>query len=162
MKRLMMVMVSSFGVIAAAHAQVQASLGPDNGFFRPATDVALTSAKANAPSASVQQAAPYLTLQSGQPASVPPAAIPVPALVTPVANAPAVPNPAAQQPPQQAAQAAQPTVLSGPALTQATQAWAERQMDRSVSEADRDQARAQAAPAGVGAAFDGTTSNENR
>jgi type IV secretory pathway VirB10-like protein len=142
MKRLMIVMVSSFGVVGGAHAQAQTSFGPDNGFFRPAPDVALTTSKATA---STQPAAqPFLTLQSQ---SLPPVAPPVPALVAPVVNAPAIANPAAQQ---------------QPASPAAAQAWAERQMDRSVAEADRQRAQMQAAPAGVGAAFDGTTSSENR
>lgn len=146
MKRLMMVVVSSFGVVGAVQAQAITPYGPDNGFFRPAPDVALTTAKAATSGNSAQPAVqPFLTLQSPTVQAVP---TPVPALVTPVANAPVVPipNPALQQ----------------PAPTAAIQAATERQMDRSVAEANRERAQLQAAPAGVGAAFDGSTSSENR
>ena len=148
MKRLIFVLLSSFGVIGTAHAQAQTQFGPDNGFFRPSPDVALNGAKSN--SASQQQ--PFLTLQSpGMPA----APVAMPAVVTPMPVA-VMPAPAPQPAP---APIASP---SGPQPAQAAQASVERQMDRSVSEADRDRARAQAAPAGVGAAFDGSTSSENR
>jgi hypothetical protein len=61
---------------------------------------------------------------------------------------------------QQAAR--QEAVVAGPQPSQATQESVERQMDRSVAEADRERARMQATPTGVGAAFDGSTSSENR
>jgi hypothetical protein len=165
MKRLMMALVSSFGV-AVAYAQIQTPYGPDNGFFRPSPDVALTAPKSGSGTSTGQPAVqPFLTLQSP---TLPFAAVPVPAVVTPVQNAAPVPNNApvpnaasapntapipnagAQQPPSQP-----PTPISA-------QAWAERQMDRSITEAERERARMQASPAGVGAAFDGTTSSENR
>lgn len=175
MKRVMIVLLSSSAAVCAAQAQPQTPYGPDNGFFRPSPDVALTAPKANAsgPSGS-SQPQPFLTLQSpGMPA----ASVPVPAVVTPLpvpsagAGAPTAATAPAAANPSMAASAApaattplvppQP-VLSGPQLTQSTQAWTERQMDRSVAEADHERTRAQSTPAGVGAAFDGTTSSENR
>jgi hypothetical protein len=77
----------------------------------------------------------------------------------PTAPPPYVTIQAAQAMP--AAEAAPPSVPAA-AVAADQQAQVERQMDRSVEEAQRDRVRMQAATSGVGAAFDGTTSERDR
>ena len=151
--------VSSIGVATLVQAQAQTPYGPDNGFFRPAPDVALTSPGAiQANVANPPYTQPYVTLQT-------PVPTPAPALATPAAPAPAMmtaapamvtPVPATVTP---VPAAPMPAPAPAPVPPQAA---AEQQMDRSVAEMDRDRTRMQAATPGVGAAFDGTTSDANR
>ena len=160
----------------AAHGQAITAYGPDNGFFRPAPDVSLTAPRqAGSTPQAYQQ--PYLSITTPQlaPAVVTP--MPVPAAVTvappvvnrgvanPAASTAAVMNPAANPALPQPGSAAMnstasPTELLSPPA--AAQASVERQMDRSQNEADRARAQMMTTPPGVGAAFDGTTSSENR
>ena len=178
MKRSLLLAVgAACGIAGLAHAQATTAYGPDNGFFRPSPDVALTAPRAagSSPQA-VQQ--PFLTITTPQamPASVAPVAVPAAVTVMPsavpgrTAATSATPsatvmnpagNPAVLAPPASAAMSstAAPADLPPPA---AAQALTERQMDRSENEADRARAQMQATPPGVGAAFDGTTSAENR
>ena len=114
--------------------QQSSPYGPDNGFFRPSPDVSLTN-----PRAPVQ----YQTLQSAS--LVPPAPV-----AAPVAAAPA-PVPAAE-----------PAVAAAPPAPAQVMRTAEEQMDRTEQQAQRDAVRLQAPPAGVGAAWDGTTGSQNR
>ena len=160
---------------AAAHAQVPTAYGPDNGFFRPSPDVSLTAPKgANGSTAQAAQQ-PFLTITSPQAAAVPATVSVVPPAVynrgMAASGAPQVAPPIASA--ATTAVAAVPMPSPGSAATSAApagqvpaatppQAWTERQMDRSENEADRARAQMQSTPPGVGAAFDGTTSAENR
>lgn len=175
MKRsLLLAFGAACGLAGLAHAQAITAYGPDNGFFRPSPDVSLTAA-GSSPQAAPQ---PFLTITTPQamPATVAPVAVPAAVTVVPSpvpgrsAAMSATPNavvmnpagnPAVLAPPASAAMnsTAAPADLPPPA---AAQALTERQMDRSENEADRARAQMQATPPGVGAAFDGTTSAENR
>lgn len=145
--------LSSIGVATLAHAQAQTPYGPDNGFFRPAPDVALTSPSSmQANVANQPYTQPYVTLQRAVPTPLPATVTPVPASVTSTpTNVTPVP------PPMPVPVQTTPTPAPVPAQT-AT----EQQMDRSVAEMERDRTRMQAATPSVGAAFDGTTSDANR
>jgi len=174
------VAMSSIGVASVAHAQSQTPYGPDNGFFRPAPDVSLTApTSAQAGGTAQANVQPYVTLQqsvAGTPLPAPmrsaanPVTVPVtpvvPPPVAPAAAAPVTPMVAPPVTPMVAPQAATP-VTAAPAATaaapqQAAQAAAEQQMDRSLAESERERARMMTTPAGVGAEFDGTTSDANR
>ena len=157
------IVLSSFGVAANAQAPAQTPYGPDNGFFRPAPDPSLTAPRAPQNGAPAQPyLMPYVTLQ--QPMPMPqPSTLPMQSAASPVTPATVavlpVPtnSPAAQASPAPTAA----TVSTAPAPN-IPSASVERQMDRSVEEADRERARMLSTPPGVGAAFDGTTSAENR
>lgn len=178
MKRsLLFPLAAACGAAGLAHAQAVTAYGPDNGFFRPAPDVSLTAPRSagSAPQAYQQ---PYLSITTPQVAPAVVTPMPVPATVTvapPVVNR-GIANPAA-------ANAAIMNPTAGPAVVQpgsaamnststpmgfaappvaAAQASVERQMDRSENEADRARVQMMTTPPGVGAAFDGTTSSENR
>lgn len=160
-------LAGSFSV--ASHAQSQTAYGPDTGFFRPAPDVSLTAPRT--PNGSTPQAAqqPFLTITSPQAMPAPAMPVAVPATVS-VVPAPAInrgmnaaiANPAAATAtvvsPGNAATSAAPVPVP-PAVAQT---WAEQQMDRSENAAERARVQMQTTPPGVGAAFDGTTSVENR
>ena len=184
MKRttLLVLEILACAVAGSAHAQAQTAYGPDNGFFRPSPDVSLTAPRqaGSSPQAAQQ---PFLTITTPQPAPAIVAPVAVPAAVSvvpaptvapsmnrgvanPAANAATVVNAANNPPALQPGSAAMNStaVPDGmpPQPAAAAQAWTERQMDRSENEADRARAQMQATPPGVGAAFDGTTSAENR
>lgn len=144
--------LSSIGVTTLAHAQAQTRYGPDNGFFRPAPDVALTSPSAmQANIANQPYTQPYVTLQTPVPMPAPATVAPAPAMTTPAAPL-VTPVPATVT----------PVPAPAPVPDPAAQAATEQQMDRSVTEMERDRTRMQAATPSVGAAFDGTTSEANR
>ena len=178
MKRsLLLAIGAACGLSGLAQAQAVTAYGPDNGFFRPSADVSLTAPRTAAGSSPQAAQQPFLTITTPQPvpAAVAPVAVPAAVTVVPPAVAtgnvanPAVnnaaamnpaANPAVPQPPSAAlSSTAAPTGLPPAA---AAQAQVERQMDRSENEADRARVQMMTTPPGVGAAFDGTTSSENR
>ena len=178
MKRSFLSLLATVGTFTAlgAHGQAITAYGPDNGFFRPAPDVSLTAPRqaGSSPQAAQQ---PYLTITTPQPAPAVVTPMPVPAAVTvaapafnrgvanPAANGAAAMNPATNSTvvPGSAAMnsSSAPMGMPQPPVV-AAQAAVERQMDRSENEADRARAQMMTTPPGVGAAFDGTTSAENR
>jgi hypothetical protein len=173
MKRSMLLTLGlAFGAASLAHAQATTAYGPDNGFFRPSRDVSLTAPRAAGSSPQAAQQ-PFLTITSPQvvPVPVAPAAVTVAApaavsggLANPAMNAATTMNAAGNPPVAQPGSAAMSSTSAPVGLPPqaAAQAWTERQMDRSENEADRARVQMQAATPGVGAAFDGTTSPENR